>query len=132
VHNVGAPPSLFVNETRSPNHRVGFKLVGTKSNHAAIGARVTIHTPTMTQIAEVTGGGSYLSSNDLRLHFGLGAESSISRLEIEWPSGAKEKIQDVPGDAIYTIVEGTGIKETLPLRAPERSQAAEPTKIKSR
>jgi hypothetical protein len=118
VYNVGAPPSVYLNETRNSNHRVLFRLVGTKSNKAAIGARVTVTTSSMEQIDEVRGGGSYLSSNDQRLHFGLGSEGLMKRVQILWPSGLKEEIKDVPADAIYTLVEGQGVKETLKLPAP--------------
>src|ERR1019366_8416657 len=66
VLNVGEPPSLLLNTNKIAHHRVLFRLVGTKSNRAAIGARVTIHAGGMTQFDEVRGGGSYLSQNDLR------------------------------------------------------------------
>ncbi len=118
VYNVGAPPSLYLNETRNSNHRVLFRLVGTKSNKAAIGARVIVTTASMEQIDEVRGGGSYLSSNDQRLHFGLGSEKLIKRIQILWPSGLTEEIKDTPADAIYTLVEGQGIKATVKLPAP--------------
>lgn len=118
VYNAGAPPSVFINETRNSNHRVLFRMVGTKSNKAAIGARVTVTTSSMEQIDEVRGGGSYLSSNDQRLHFGLGSETMMKRVQILWPSGLKEEIKDLPADAIYTLVEGQGVKETLKLPAP--------------
>jgi hypothetical protein len=72
----------------------------------------------MEQIDEVRGGGSYLSSNDQRLHFGLGSERVMKRVQILWPSGFKEELKDVPADAIYTLVEGQGIKETVKLPAP--------------
>ena len=120
VYNVGGPPSLFINQTRNSNHRVLFRLVGTKSNRAAIGARVTVYTSKMTQIDEVRGGGGYLSSNDQRLHFGLGSESAMKRIEIQWPSGLKEELMNVPADAIYTIVEGKGISGTIKLPLPEK------------
>lgn len=120
VYNIGAPPSLFLNQTHNGNHRVLLRLVGTKSNRAAIGARVTVYTPKLTQIDEVRGGGSYLSSNDQRLHFGLGAEGTIQKIEIAWPSGAKEALKNVAADAIYTITEGKGITGTIKLPAPEK------------
>jgi hypothetical protein len=118
VYNVGAPPSLFLNETRNANHRVLFRLVGTKSNRAAIGARVIVSTLKMNQMDEVRGGGSYLSSNDQRLHFGLGAETQMTRIQVLWPSGLKEELTNIPADAIYTILEGHGIKKTVRLPAP--------------
>jgi hypothetical protein len=118
VYNVGGPPSLFINQTRNLNHRVLFRLVGTKSNRAAIGARMIVYTSKMTQIDEVRGGGGYLSSNDQRLHFGLGSEATMKKVEIRWPSGFTEELKNVPGDAIYTIVEGKGISNTIKLPPP--------------
>jgi hypothetical protein len=123
VYNVGAPPSLFINETfinetKNRNHRVLFRLVGTRSNRAAIGARVTVFTSTMTQIDEVRGGSGYLSSNDPRLHFGLGNESVMKRVQIQWPSGRSEELKNVAADAIYTIVEGKGVQSKMKLPPP--------------
>jgi enediyne biosynthesis protein E4 len=117
--NVGEPPSLLRNQNRDGYHRVLFKLVGTKSNRAAIGARMTIRTGTTQQMDEVRGGGSYLSQNDLRLHFGLGKTSRIDTAEIRWPNGNVETLRNIGVDAIYTIVEGQGIRNTKPLPAPD-------------
>ena len=90
-------------------------MIGTRSNRAAIGARVTVVTSKMTQIDEVRGGGSYASSNDLRLHFGLGDDSVMKQVEIRWPSGRIETLRNVPADFIYTVVEGSGIQSKLAL-----------------
>jgi hypothetical protein len=114
VLNVGAPPSLFMNMNNSPNHRVMFKLVGTKSNRAAIGARLTIRAEGVTQFDEVHSGASYLSQNDLRLHFGLGSATKMESVEVRWPSGKVEILKDVAADRIYTIVEGKGIEGSTP------------------
>jgi enediyne biosynthesis protein E4 len=116
--NVGEPPSLLLNQCRNGNHRVLFKLLGTKSNRLAIGARVTVRTGTMTQISEVKGGSSYISQNDLRQHFGLGKNETADEVAIRWPSGAIETLRDVPADSIYTVVEGKGITEKVPLPSP--------------
>lgn len=118
VYNKGGPPSLFLNETRNGNHRVEFRLVGTKSNREAVGARVTVYTSKLTQIDEVRAGGSYLSSSDLRLHFGLGSAMKMEKIEIRWPSGLNQQLRNVPGDAIYTITEGQGITNTIKLPSP--------------
>jgi len=119
VLNVGEPPSLLLNTNKTSNHRVLFNLVGTKSNRAAIGARVTIHAGGITQFDEVRGGGSYLSQNDLRLHFGLGPAAKIDAVEVRWPTGKTESFKGVAADRLYTITEGQGIKETAVLPAPE-------------
>lgn len=115
--NVAGPPTLLINRTESSNHAVLFKLVGTKSNKAAIGARVIVTAGGLRQIDEVRSGASYLSQNDLRLHFGLGKESSISNVEVWWPSGKKESFPNLSADFIYTIVEGDGIKQRTPFAA---------------
>ncbi|MGB8112676.1 MAG: CRTAC1 family protein, partial [Candidatus Sulfotelmatobacter sp.] len=113
VLNVGEPPLLLINHNDSGNHRVLFKLAGTKSNKAAIGARVTVKAGTLVQIGEVRGGASYLSQNDLRLHFGLGANEKMSVVNIRWPNGETEVLRDVPADFIYTVVEGGGIQQKV-------------------
>jgi hypothetical protein len=110
VLNVGEPPSLLINHNDSANHRVLFKLVGTKSNKAAIGARVTVKAGVLVQFDEVRGGASYLSQNDLRLHFGLAVNDKMDEVSIRWPNGETEVLRDVPADFIYTIVEGAGIR----------------------
>ena len=127
VLNVGAPPSLFIQDVPSPRHRVLFRLVGTKSNRAAIGARVTITGGGMTQFNEVRGGGSYLSQNDLRIHFGLGEAKVMETVSIRWPNGNTETLRNVGADAIYTITEGQGITSTQQLPPPT---TADPTHVK--
>jgi len=118
ILNVGEPPTLLINRTRNANHRVLFKLIGAKSNRAAIGARVTIRAAGVKQFSEVRGGASYLSQNDLRLHFGLGTAKKMESVEIRWPNGTVETLQNVAADAIYTIVEGAGIRDTKALPPP--------------
>src|SRR5712671_1990964 len=115
VLNVGQPPSLLLNRNDSANHRVLFKLLGTKSNKAAIGARVTVKAGTLVQFSEVRGGASYLSQNDLRLHFGLGASDKMNEVTVRWPNGETEVLREVPADFIYTVVEGSGIQQKVAL-----------------
>jgi hypothetical protein len=120
VFNAGEPPTLFLNQTRNPNHRVLFRLAGTKSNRMAIGARVTVSTAGMEQVEEVRGGGGYNSSNDTRLHFGLGGAAVMNRIDVRWPSGAKQQFLNVRADAIYEIHEELGLKKLMPLPAPSK------------
>jgi enediyne biosynthesis protein E4 len=115
VLNVGEPPSLLLNHNESTHHRVLFKLVGTKSNKAAIGARISVKAGPLVQFSEVRGGSSYLSQNDLRLHFGLGGNGKMNEVSIRWPNGETETLRDVPADFIYTLVEGGGIHERVAL-----------------
>jgi hypothetical protein len=110
ILNVGEPPTLLRNHQTNGNHWVEFKLQGTKSNRAAIGARLTLHAGKLVQFNEVRGGASYLSQNDLRLHFGLEANAKIDSVEIAWPSGAVERLGNLDVDQIYTVEEGMGIR----------------------
>jgi enediyne biosynthesis protein E4 len=114
VLNVGEPPLLLINRTESDNHAVLLKLIGTKSNKAAIGARATVTAGDIVQFNEVRGGSSYLSQNDLRLHFGLGSQAMIDALEISWPSGKKDVYRHLPADFIYTISEDGTIQKKVP------------------
>src|SRR6185437_15748186 len=116
VLDMDGAPQLLLNVTGNHNHRVLFKLAGVKSNKMAVGAKVAITTGKIVQTNEVRAGGSYLSSNDPRLHFGLSGEARISQVEIRWPIGEKEILKDLPADFIYTITEGKGItdKQALP------------------
>jgi hypothetical protein len=106
VGNGGDRPTLWRNSGGNGNHFVNIKLVGTKSNRDAIGARVQIQAGGAARMAEVRGGGSYLSQSDLRLHFGLGAAQQISRLEIAWPSGVRQAFSNLQADKFYLIQEG--------------------------
>jgi hypothetical protein len=94
------------NESESSNHWISIRTVGTKSNRDGIGARVTLVAGGRRQIQEVTSGGSYLSQNDLRLHFGLGTATKIDRIEVHWPSGTLDKLENVPLDRFVTLEEG--------------------------
>jgi hypothetical protein len=117
--NVGAPPSLLLNRCQNGNHRALFRLLGTKSNRLAIGARVTVKAGGSTQFSEVKGGSSYISQSDLRQHFGFGKTTKIDEVTVRWPNGQSETIRDVPDDFIYTIVEGQGIKDKVALPSPD-------------
>ena len=115
IMNIGKPPTLLLNQGGNRNHGVLFKLVGTKSNRMAIGARITLKAGNLSQTGEVRAGGSYLSQNDPRVHFGLGQEARIDEVSIRWPSGKIETVRPVAPDFIYTVVEGEGIKDKTPL-----------------
>jgi len=78
---------------------VELKLIGTRSNRDAIGAQVKVQAGELVQYDHVRAGGSYLSGNDPRLHFGLGERKSVDSIEIRWPSGAVEKLQSLKGQS---------------------------------
>ena len=105
TNNQGEAPSLLRLTSRAPGNWVLLKLVGTKSNRSAIGARVRLTAGGMTQTAEVRSGGSYLSQSDLRLHFGLGTATGIDRVEIDWPSGAKTDRRNLEVNRIHVLEE---------------------------
>jgi hypothetical protein len=110
VNNLDGTPSLFRNVTKTENHWVGLKLVGgVKSPRDAVGATVYVTANGFRQRADVISGGSFSSTMDPRVHFGLGAATKIEAVEVHWPSGAVEK-GTLPGiDGIYTVTEGKGI-----------------------
>jgi hypothetical protein len=114
VLDADGPPVLLINRTESTNHAVLFHLIGTKSNKAAIGARVTVKAGDLTQFSEVRGGSSLFSQNDLRLHFGLGGHALMNSVEISWSSGKKDTFENLASDFIYTMVEGEGVKQKQP------------------
>src|SRR5438046_7201293 len=86
VEDLVGSPMILKNHGVAGRHWVSFELAGTKSNRLAIGARIKVIAGGMTQTDEIHSGGSYLSQNDLRLHFGLGAATRIDRVELFWPS----------------------------------------------
>jgi hypothetical protein len=105
VANNGDPPLLLHNGGGTGNHFVNFKLVGTKSNRDAMGARIRIRAGSLSQMREIYGGGSYLSESDLRANFGLGSTIRIESVEVSWPSGQKQSFKDVEADKFYLIEE---------------------------
>jgi enediyne biosynthesis protein E4 len=103
---------LLRNALKNSNHWLTLKLIGgPKSPRDAIGAKVFVTTGTVRQRADVFSGGSYASSSDQRLHFGLGAATTVDKVEILWPDGAKEGIKIPAIDRILTVVEGKGVAE---------------------
>ena len=99
------PAHILHNETPTGNHWLLVKLVGHKSNRDGIGAEVKITTALGSQLATVSTAGSYLSSSDKRVHFGLGTETRISTIEIRWPSGLTQALHEVRADQILQIDE---------------------------
>jgi len=109
VENIDGPPVILQNDGGNQKNWIAFELAGTKSNRSAIGALVKVTAGTMVQVDEVRSGGSYLSQNDFRLHFGLGEATKVDRVEIRWPSGLTETLQNLTVGRFYSIKEGQGI-----------------------
>jgi hypothetical protein len=101
----GGPLHILHNETESQNHWLTLNLVGHKSNRDAIGAVVKIVTPQGEEYTTVTTCGSYLSSSDKRVHFGLGLQSTIKEIDIRWPSGITQTLRDLKSDQVVRVDE---------------------------
>ena len=108
IMNQHEPPSLLRNDAPKENHWLKVRLEGTKSNRSAIGATVLARYGGKVQAQGVLSQASYVSSNDPRLHFGLGAETTAD-IEVHWPSGIVEKYPMQAANRLVTILEGHGI-----------------------
>ncbi len=109
IEDLAGSPMILRNNGIAGRHWVSFELQGTKSNRIAIGARLKIVSGGLTQTEEIHSGGSYLSQNDLRVHFGLNTAKKIDGLEIRWPSGKIETLKNLDVDRFYSVLEGQGI-----------------------
>jgi len=115
VNNMNEIPSLLRNDGGNKNNWIKVKLVGTKCNRTAIGARVRVVTAKHAQMDEVHSGTSVMSQSDLRLHFGIGQAKKIDRLEVKWPTTQKvEVFTNLDPNQILTIKEGSGIIQRTP------------------
>jgi hypothetical protein len=108
INNIDGKPMLIVNRVPNRNHWLGVITEGTKSNQDGIGARVTLTADGHKWTQEVRSGSSYISSNDLRLHFGLGAATRVDGIEVLWPSGRNEKFNLAGIDRFVTLIENKG------------------------
>ncbi|HLQ22920.1 MAG TPA: CRTAC1 family protein [Gemmatimonadales bacterium] len=108
INNVNDRPDLYRTESDPSRHWLLVKLIGTQSNRSAIGARVRCIAGGVTQVQEVRGGGSYMSQNDLRVHFGLAGAAEVDRLQVRWPNGREEEWTGIAADRILALTEGTG------------------------
>ena len=108
IENLQGAPMILRPESGPHNHWLGLALQGSGNNRLALNARVRVTAGTLVQTDELRSGGSYLSQNDLRLHFGLGEHQSIDKLEIFWTSGETQVLNSLAPDHFYTIVQGQG------------------------
>jgi len=109
VENLKGEPMILRPERGPNNHWISFQLEGVKCNRLALNARVRIFAGDLVQFDEVVSGGSYLSQNDLRIHFGLGPHERMDRVEITWPGGKVERLMNLPADSFYVVREGAGV-----------------------
>ncbi|HYE66946.1 MAG TPA: CRTAC1 family protein, partial [Pyrinomonadaceae bacterium] len=112
VNPVNAAPELIRSESSHQNNWITIKTIGVKSNRDGIGARIKCLTVDGSQIDEVRSGGSYYSQNDLRVHFGLGKSQKVKTIEVRWPSGQVDTLNDTAANQIIYIKEGAGIVRT--------------------
>jgi hypothetical protein len=106
VENIDGKPMILRNTSTDKNHWLTLRLTGKHSNRLAIGAKVKVSAGGMQQIGEVRSGGSYLSQNDLRVHFGLGNATKVEKVEVHWPSGETNMYKDISADNFYLLIEG--------------------------
>jgi enediyne biosynthesis protein E4 len=110
INNIDGSPTLLRNVMPQSHHWVEFHLIGgAKSPRDAVGATVFVHAGGLTQRGDVLSGGSFASSNDPRVHFGLGETTGIERAEVHWPDGTREIVHVPAADCIYTVEQGRGI-----------------------
>jgi hypothetical protein len=120
ISNMNDRLSLLRNTSGSGNNAITFRLIGQKSNRDAIGAKVRVGLGPRILSQEVRSGSTFMSQSDLRQHFGLGSSASVDRIEIDWPSGHKERIGKTGAGRIITITEGRGITSSAPYKGFER------------
>jgi hypothetical protein len=120
VVNLGEAPTVLLNTSENNNQSVTFKLTQTEGNHEAIGARLTVRTTKHSYIQEVQAGASYLSQNDLRLHFGLGTQEKIEGVQVRWSGGEAENIIGATANRMITITQGKGITASVAYQTIQR------------
>jgi hypothetical protein len=115
IENLDGAPMVLRNQGVPGTHWIEFELVGTTSNRSAIGAELTLRAGGMVQSQEIRSGGSYLSQSDMRAHFGLAAALSADQLVVRWPSGQIDTLNQLAGDRIYSVLEGSGVVDRIRL-----------------
>jgi hypothetical protein len=124
--NNGQTPDLLRNDGGNQRHALLVRTVGTKSNRDGVGARLKLTAGRKTQMRHVKAGASYQSQSDLRVHFGLGEIARVDRLEVEWPSGMVDVLENIDTNQIITVVEGRGLTASQPLHAAKSPRPARP------
>ena len=109
VNDLDSAPQLLRNDGGNKNNWIIVKTIGVKSNRNGIGARVKVVSGDLVQLDEVRSGGSYLSQNDLRLHFGLEKRTSVDLIQVRWPSGTVDTLTNVTANKVVTVKEGKGL-----------------------
>jgi enediyne biosynthesis protein E4 len=124
VENLVGEPMILRPEGGPASHWISFQLEGVKSNRLALNARVRATAGDLVQLGEVNSGGSYLSQNDLRIHFGLGGHPRVDKATVLWPDGKVETLTNLAADRFYSVREGAGVVSS---KQPENSRAKRPS-----
>jgi hypothetical protein len=114
VANVGATADVLQNDGGNRSNSILVRTVGSRSNRDGIGARLKLSVGGKILVREVKAGSSYLAQNDLRVHFGLGKARKADRMEIRWPGGPVEVIENIEANRILTVREGEGVVRSVP------------------
>jgi enediyne biosynthesis protein E4 len=122
IENLDGEPTILRPEGGAKNHWVSFELAARKGYRQVLNVRVKVHVGELSQMDETRSGGSYLSQSDLRLHFGLGAHLKADKVEVLWPSGAKDILTNLAADQFYCVREGTGIVPCQSIRPTSPSE----------
>jgi hypothetical protein len=123
VENLVGSPMILRPEGGPRNHWISFQLEGAKGDPLALNARVRATAGGLVQSGEVISGGSYLSQNDLRIHFGLGKHERVDKATVFWPDGKVETLTNLIADRFYSVREGAGVVSSKP---PEAAAARRP------
>jgi hypothetical protein len=110
MNNLDDGPVLLHNEMAGNKGWLLLRFIGERSNRSAVGARITLKAGNLTLTREIKAGASYLSSNDLRVHFGMADHQKADLIEIRWPSGTVDRLENVPAGRVVTVREGSGAK----------------------
>ncbi|HKA18957.1 MAG TPA: CRTAC1 family protein [Blastocatellia bacterium] len=122
INNLDGSPVVLRNEGGNKNNWINIKTIGSKRNREALGAQVTVKADDLVQVKEVYSGGSYISQNDTRLHFGLGKKTKIDLIEVRWPAGKTEAFRDVPVNQFVVIQEGKGLSKAITTSSPQSNK----------
>jgi hypothetical protein len=127
IEDLDGAPRILRNRGIAGRHWISFELAGARSNRLAVGARLKLVADGMTQTEQIRSGGSYLSQNDFRVHFGLGDTIKVDSVEIRWPSGAVDVLKNLAADQFYSVLEGKGVVPSSEIRpdhpAPDKAGA---------
>jgi hypothetical protein len=121
VNNLDGVPQLLRNDGGNTNNSILVKTVGTKTNRNGIGAKLKVVSGDLVQVEEVRSGGSYISQNDLRLHFGLEKRTKVDLIQVRWPSGVVDTLTNIPANRIVIVKEGKGLVEQKDFSATSAS-----------